>query len=67
MATRGKGAKRAREEGTNRLMDVPSLVLAPIPPVSWQHPCPDGLPPRPLDHIRALLSSSLQFTLATSG
>ena len=25
--------------------------------------CPDG----PLDHIRALLSSSMQFTLATSG
>lgn len=42
-------------------------VLAPTPPVSWQPPCPHGMPPRPLDHIRALLSSSLQFTLATSG
>lgn len=42
------------------------------------HGCPGGstpvqmvsrppASPRPLDHIRALLSSSLQFTLATSG
>lgn len=43
-------------------------VLAPIPPVPGQHPCTDGPPSdHPSHHIRALLSSSLQFTLATSG
>lgn len=80
ISNKKKSLKCVRETG-NSWNDSSSIflflfsilnVLAPIPPLSWQHPCPDGLPPRPapprpLDHIRALLSSSLQFTLVTSG
>lgn len=35
-------------------------VLAPIPPVSWQHPCPDGLPAL----LRLTLSISFSISIS---